>query len=165
MFGDSSGSEIREVYHQTRVVRRPTYGIVRGYHELPYVCLGESDAPGHETTEIRGKVMVSPRFIVRPTHCEPSYEEVFGEGNVDTALAGRVFGFLGFRGRPVECSSDHLEVKHRAGSVDRVLSETLDALERHEDITTGVIITPDSRYYPVSVERFITSVLNDEFSV
>ena len=32
-----------------------------------------------------------------------------------------------------------------------------------EDITTGVIITPESRYYQISVERFITHILEEEF--
>ena len=49
-------------------------------------------------------------------------------------------------------------------SVESTLSRTLDDLERNEDITTGVILTPNSRYYPVSIERFISSILEDEFS-
>lgn len=162
MFGQD---EMREIYRQTQIIRRPTYGIISGYHDLPYVCLGTSVEPRHTTTQVKGKVHVSPRFIIRPSHLEPSYAEIFGEDNVDEALTGRLFGFLGFKGKPVECKSDHLEVKHLDASVDRVLSETLDELERQEDITTGVIITPNSRYYPVSIERFIASVLEDEFSV
>lgn len=159
-----SHDELRDIFQRTQVIRRPTYGIITGYHELPYICLGTSFETGHTTTQVRGKVQVSPRFLIRPSHLEPSYEEIFGEDNVDGALAGRMFGFLGFRGKPVECKSDYLELKHLDASVDRVLGETLDELERHEDITTGVIVTPNSRYYPVSVERFISSVLDDEFS-
>ncbi len=160
-----SPDEMREVFKRTRIIRRPTYGIVTGYHELPYICLGDSFEQGHETTKVSGKVQVSPRFIIRPAHCEPSYDEIFGEKNVDAALAGRIFGFLGFRGKPVECKSEHLEVEHVDVSVDRLLAATLDDLEREEDISTGVILTPDSRYYPISIERFISSVLEDEFSV
>ncbi|MDX9972611.1 MAG: hypothetical protein RBU21_06470 [FCB group bacterium] len=159
-----SHDEMRDIYQRTKIIRRPTYGIISGYHELPYVCLGAALEPRFQTTEVRGKVQVSPRFLIRPSHLEPSYEEIFGEDNVDAALMGRLFGFLGFRDKPVECKSEHLEVKHLDATVDRALSEVLDQLERHEDITTGVIITPNSRYYPVSIERFISSVLEDEFS-
>jgi len=158
-------NEMREIFRRTQIVRRPTYGIISGYHELPFVCLGESFEVGHETTRVRGKVHVSPRFVIRPSHMEPSYDEVFGEDNVDAELAGRLFGFLGFKGRPVECSSEHLEVKHLDVPVERVLEGTLDDMDRMEDIQTGVFVTPDSRYYPVSVERFIASILEDEFSV
>jgi hypothetical protein len=160
-----SNEELRDIFMATEVVRKPTYGIVKGYHELPYICLGESDEPGMRTTEVRGKVQVSPRFLVRPEHLEPSYEEIFGEDNVDQQLMGRVFGYLGFRGRPVECKSEHLEVKHMDANMDRALAAVRDELERYEDITTGIILTPNSQYYPVSIERFIATILEDEFTV
>jgi hypothetical protein len=160
-----SHDEMRDIFQRTQIIRRPTHGIISGYHELPYVCVGGSFEPSRTSTLVRGKIQVSPRLIIRPSHLEPSYREIFGEENVDAELSGRLFGFLGFRGRPVECKSEHLELKHLDSSVDRVLAETLDELERYEDITTGVIVTPDSRYYPLSIERFISSVLEDEFSV
>ncbi len=160
-----SGEDLRDLYARTVVVRRPRYGIVRGYHELPYICLSQSWEAGSKTTSIRGTVHVSPRFVIRPEHLNPSYGDIFGDENVNVELAGRVFGFLGFRGKPVECSSEGLDVAYLDDSVDAVLAQNLDQLDRHEDITTGVIIAPDSRYYPVSIERFISSILEDEFSV
>lgn len=160
-----SFNEMKEIFARTQIIRKPTYGIVSGYHELPYVCLGASFEEGWNTTKVRGKVQVSPRFVIRPTHCEPNYGEVFGEDHVDAELAGRLFGFLGFRGKPFQCTSDHLDVTHLEQSLDSALSVTLDELDRYEDITTGVIITPNSQYFPVSIERFISSILEDEFSV
>lgn len=160
-----SQHEMKAMYDQTVVVRQPRFGIVTGYHELPYVCLGEAIESGFQTTRIAGKVHVSPRFVLRPAQFEPSYDEIFGEEYTDDALVGRIFGFLGFQGRPVECTSESLSVEHLDASIDRVLNETLDELERMEDITTGVIITPNPQYFPVSIERFITSVLEEEFRV
>ena len=157
-------ADFREIYRRTDIVRRPTYGIVSGYHTLPYVCLGESIESGYETTEVRGTIHVSPRFLIRPSRHDPSYDDIFGDELVDEALVGRVFGFLGFRGKPVEFKSENISVRHLTGSPERVLAEVLDELERYEDITTGVIVTPDSRYFPVSVERFIATILNDEFN-
>ena len=157
-------NELKALYRKTVVVRRPTYGIVSGYHELPYVCIGEAIQRGHRTTVINGKVQVSPRFVIRPSHYDPSYEEIFGAEHMDVAIAGRVFGYLGFRDKPVECKSEYLNVSHVDATVDRVLSHTQDQLERDEDVSTGIIITPDARYFPVSVERFIASVIEDEFS-
>jgi hypothetical protein len=160
-----SSDDMREVFQRTAIIRRPAYGIISGYHELPYVCLGASCEKGYATTEVRGKVQVSPRFVLRPPHYEPTYDEIFGKENVDGALAGRVFGLLGFRSKPVECKSEYLAVKHLNASVDAALAAALDELERQEDITTGVIITPNSRYYLVSLERFISSILEEEFDV
>lgn len=157
--------EMRALYDQTVVVRQPRFGIVSGYHELPYICLAAGIESGAACTRVKGAVHVSPRFVITPPHLGPSYEDIFGSENVDMELTGRIFGFLGFGDRPIECQSEYLEVKHLDKSIDRVVSETLDDLERFEDITTGVIIAPDARYYPVSIERFIASVLEDEFSV
>ena len=160
-----SGDEMKDIFQRTVIVRKPTFGIVSGYHELPYICLGKSCEGNYETTEVRGKVQVSPRFVIRPAQYGPTYEEVFGEENVDTALSGRLFGFMGFRSKPIECKSEHLAVSHSDASVDTMLSAAMDELERREDITTGVIVTPDSRYYLVSIERFISSILEQEFGV
>ncbi len=159
-----SPQEMQAIFHATTVIRRPTFGIVSGYHELPYICIGAGMDASKGATRVRGRVHVSPRFVIRPAHYSPSYNDIFGEENVDQALSGRFFGFLGFRGKPVECSSEFLEVTQLERSVDQVLGDSLDELDRAEDITTGVIITPDSRYYPISVERFISTILDDEFS-
>lgn len=160
-----SADEMKDIFRRTVIVRKPTYGIVSGYHELPYICLGQACDGNYETLEVRGKVQVSPRFVIRPPQYAPTYDEVFGEEHVDVGLAGRMFGVMGFRSKPVECKSEHLEVSHLAQSVDSVLSKALDELERREDITTGVIVAPNSRYYLISIERFIASILDDEFGV
>lgn len=157
-------NRMREIFAMTRIVRKPTYGIVSGYHELPYVCLGESAGEERRTMRVQGRVHVSPRFIIRPEHLSPKYRDLFGE-DVDDELAGRVFGFLGFRGKPVECASEHLEVRHLDMTVEEALEATLEERERMEDITLGVIVTPDARYFPISVERFISSVVDDEFAL
>jgi hypothetical protein len=39
----------------------------------------------------------------------------------------------------------------------------LDELVRREIINTGVIRSPDVRYYPVSIDRFIREILDQEF--
>ena len=158
-----SGRDMRDLYRRTVIVRKPTYGIVTGYHELPYICLGTPPEKTDGAMAVRGKIQVSPRFVIRPEHLNPSYAEIFGEENVDVELAGRMFGFLGFPQGPVECKSEYLSVENVDKNIDELLSNCLDELDRHEDITTGVIITPDTRYYPVSLERFIAGILDDEF--
>jgi len=63
----------------------------------------------------------------------------------------------------VSLESDDLKIQrqHRdAGShVERVLEE----LSRREIIDTGVIVSPDARFYPVSLDRFIREILDQEF--
>ncbi len=160
-----SPNEMRGIYEDTVIIKKPTFGIVSGYHELPYICVGRSSTLEGRALCVRGKVEVSPRFVVRPAQYAPRYEEVFGEENVDVALVGRVFGFMGFPRHQVECASEDLEIQQVEGTLDEVISRCLDDLARREDITTGVVMTPDSQYYPISIERFIASVLEDEFAM
>lgn len=160
-----SPQQMRAIYENTHVVRRPTYGIITGYHELPYFCLGQDHDRGTGTVRVRGKIQVSPRFIIRPAHLSPRYEEIFGSENVDLEIAGRFFGFLGFPDKPVEIKSEEFELTHLPENLDEAVNNVLDQMARHEDIRSGVIVTPDSRYFPVSVERFIASILDDEFRV
>ena len=44
-----------------------------------------------------------------------------------------------------------------------VASVSLDELAQREVINTGVILAPNARFYPVSLDRFITEVLDQEF--
>ena len=39
----------------------------------------------------------------------------------------------------------------------------LDELSQREVINTGVILAPNVRFYPVSLDRFITEILDQEF--
>ena len=39
----------------------------------------------------------------------------------------------------------------------------LDELAQREIIDTGVIVSPDARFYPVSLDRFIREILDQEF--
>lgn len=153
------------IFMNTVIIKKPRYGIIKGYHELPYICLGDALDSSYRSLLVRGKIHVSPQFIIKPSYYKAKYSDLFGDDQVDVSLAGRIFGFLGFPDKPVECKSEFLEVKHLAVNVDTALSDSLDELERKEDITTGVFITPNSRYYHISIERFIASILDDEFAM
>ena len=39
----------------------------------------------------------------------------------------------------------------------------LEELAQREVINTGVIVSPDVRFYPVSIDRFIREILDQEF--
>lgn len=159
-----SREEMYRIFVETAVVRRPRYGIVKGYHELPYICIGNPIESQYRSLCVRGKIHVSPQLIIKPSYYKAKYSDIFGEKNVDVALSARIFGFIGFPDKPVECKSEFIEVTHSELNIDEALSQSLDELERKEDITTGVIITPESRYYPISIERFIAEILDDEFA-
>jgi hypothetical protein len=43
------------------------------------------------------------------------------------------------------------------------VEQALDELAQREIIDTGVILSPNVRFYPVSIDRFITEILDQEF--
>ena len=51
------------------------------------------------------------------------------------------------------------EMRSALSHLDRVLDE----LSRREVIDTGVIVSPDARFYPLSLDRFIREILDQEF--
>jgi hypothetical protein len=153
---------LQHVFDETSVLRKPLRGIIAGYHVLPYILVGADHATPARSVEVRGRIKVSPRLVIAPGRDSPTYGDLFGETELmDQRIVARVFSFK-YAGR-VSLESDDLKIQRQerdAGShVERVLEE----LSRREIIDTGVIVSPDARFYPVSLDRFIREILDQEF--
>jgi hypothetical protein len=152
---------LRHVFDETQVVRKPLTGIITGYHVLPYILVGpEHDHPGR-SVEVRGRIKVSPRLVIG-AGSGPTYGEMFNETELmDQRLIARVFSFR-YASR-VALESEELRIRRQErdahGHIERVLEE----LSQREVVNTGVIATPDVRFYPVSIDRFIREILDQEF--
>lgn len=163
MADDWQDSELlRHVFEATEVVRKPLTGIITGYHVLPYILVGaEHDRPGR-SVEVRGRIKVSPRLVLAPGRDGPTYGELFGEREVmDHRLIARVFSFR-YAGR-VSLESEDLKILRQEREPHGHLERVLEELAQREVINTGVIMSPDVRFYPVSVDRFIREILDQEF--
>jgi len=154
---------LRHVFEETRVVRKPFVGIIAGYHVLPYVLVGpEHERTGH-SVEVRGRIKVSPRLVLTPNSEGPTYGEIFGDQELmHRALVARVFSFR-YASR-VELNSEELRITRHEQDPETRLERVLDELVRREILDTGVIVSPDARFYPVSLDRFIREILDQEFS-
>jgi len=153
---------LRHVFDETQVVRKPLTGIITGYHVLPYILVGpEHDKPGR-SVEVRGRIRVSPRLVL-PVHGEgPTYGDVFSDREImHQALVARVFSFK--YAPKVLVESEDLRIQRQDRAPQAHLERVLDELLRQEIINTGVIRSPDVRYYPVSLDRFIREILDLEF--
>jgi hypothetical protein len=153
---------LAHVFETTRVVRRPLSGIIAGYHVLPYILVGpEHERPGH-SVEVRGQIKVSPRLVIAPGRDGPTYGELFGERELmHQALIARVFSF---RYAPrVQLESEELRIRRQDRDAESHLTRVLEELTQREIINTGVIVSPDVRFYPVSIDRFIREILDQEF--
>jgi len=163
MAGDDQDPELlRHVFERTEVLRKPLTGIIAGYHLLPYILVGPEHEHPSRSVEVRGRIRVSPRLVITPGRDGPTYGELFGETELmDRTLTMRVFSFR-YASR-VSLANEDLRIRRHdrdtRGQVERVLEE----LTQREVINTGVILSPDIRFYPVSVDRFIREILDQEF--
>src|SRR3989304_3816247 len=131
----------------TRSSRRPPS------HSLPYLPAGPQEEQPHRGGETRGKIKVSPRLVLAPGRAGQTYGDLFKEHELmDEALVARVFSFMYSSRHQVTLESEDLKIQ-------RALHE----LAQRETINTGVILSPNVRFYPVSLDRFITEILDQEF--
>lgn len=153
---------LRHVFEETRVVRRPLTGIITGYHVLPYILVGPEVERSGRSVEVRGRIKVSPRLVITPNREGPTYGELFGERELmHQALVARVFSFR-YASR-LQLEGEDLTIAHHERDSESHLERVLEDLGRREIINTGVIASPDPRFYPVSVDRFIREILDQEF--
>jgi hypothetical protein len=130
---------------------------------LPYVLVGPQPDRPARAVEVRGRIRVSPRLVWGIGGDGPTYGEVFRDSELmHRALVARVFSFRYSRRLAME--SDDLRIQRHDREPQVQLERVLDELARGEVIDTGVILSPDVRLYPVSLDRFIREILDREFS-
>ena len=153
---------LRHVFDETRVVRKPLTGIIKGYHVLPYILVGPEGEHPSRSVEVRGRIRVSPRLVIAAGNDGPTYGDLIGEVDLmDRRLVARVFSFR-YASR-VSLESEELRIRRQERDAPGHLERVLEELTQREIIDTGVIVTPDVRFYPVSLDRFIREILDEEF--
>ncbi len=165
MFDRSHDPELfRSIFDQTQVVRKPLRGIIAGYHVLPYILVGPQEEQERRSVEIRGKIRVSPRLVLAPGRYGQTYGELFKESEVmDQTLVARVFSFLYTSRHQIALEHEDLKILRSDQDPQAQIHRALDELMQREIIDTGVILCPRVRFYPVSIDRFITEILDEEF--
>ncbi len=165
MFGSRPEPEyLKRVFEDTQILRKPIAGIVTGYHVLPYILVGPDEERSQRSVEIRGSIRVSPRLVISPRHLGQTYGELFDDPELmDKALVGRIFSFLYAARQNVQLESDDLRIIRTERDPRSQIERALDDLMRGEVLDTGLIFSPDVKFYPVSIERFIAEILDREF--
>jgi hypothetical protein len=163
---DSNLNEIlREVYFKTDILRKPISGIVSGYHQLNYILVAPNDENPSQTVEINGKINVSPKFIISPQALAESFGEVFDPSTFNQSITGRLFSF-GYSGKKqLKVESEHFKLQNYEVRPDEHLNRVNDTLMQQENTRTGLIFSPKFQYYPVSLDRFISEIVDREFRI
>jgi hypothetical protein len=154
---------LRGIFEQTRVLRKPITNIVAGYHLLPYILVGPDVEMECRAVEIRGNIRVSPRLVIRPGSGGQTYGEVFDESEImDQTLVARVFAFRYATRQHALIESEDLTIRPTEGDPGARVERILDELRRREILDTGLILSPDVKFYPVSIDRFLHEILDRE---
>jgi hypothetical protein len=165
MFGERHDPEfLKHLFETTEILRKPIAGIIAGYHVLPYILVGPQEEQPHRSVEIRGRIKVSPRLVLAPGRAGQTYGDLFKENELmDQALVARVFSFMYSSKHQVTLESEDLKIQRWDRNPQTQIERALDELAQRETINTGVILSPNVRFYPVSLDRFITEILDQEF--
>ncbi|MCL2689607.1 MAG: hypothetical protein FWE57_07160 [Chitinispirillia bacterium] len=166
MNGDNKTNEaMREVYNGTDIVRKPICGIVSGYHNLPYIMVAAYEDNPKRCTQVSGQINVSPKFVISASTLAETFGSVFDPGTFDSDIEGRIFSFANISNRNMKIESKNFSIEHFEESFSERLERVTDLLMSQEDTRTGLIGCPNFRYYPVSIDKFISEILDREFRV
>jgi hypothetical protein len=165
VFGERHDPEfLKHLFDRTEILRKPVAGIIAGYHVLPYILVGPQENKPARAVEIRGKIKVSPRLVLAPGRAGQTYGDLFKDSELmDQTLVARVFSFMYSSKHQVTLESEDLSIQKMDRDPQAQIERALDELAQREVINTGVILAPNVRFYPVSLDRFITEILDQEF--
>ncbi len=165
--------KLRKVYNDTDIRRVPLTGFVPGYHTLPFTLVGPNDLPSDQSTsggkgsvKLSGNISVSPKLIFSFAKEEETYDKAFSEEEdfMDESLVGRIFSFGIANRKNLKIKNEHLTIEESQQTDEQLIAHVLDELSRKEIINMGVIWCPKPRFYPVSLERFILSIIGKELN-
>ncbi len=170
LYGNADQEKLRHIYKATDVRRLPLTGIVAGYHALPFTLVGPNDEtdsgkanPG--SLKLTGKIMVGPKLLLSLSPGDEHFSDMFPEAEpfMDKSIVARMFSFSTAYKKNYRIRNEHLSVEAFPDPDQELIAGVLNELSRAEIINMGVIWCPQPRFYPISLERFIASVLEREF--
>jgi hypothetical protein len=169
-FENADQDRLKHIYKTTDVRRLPITGIVAGYHSLPFTLVGPNDETDEGKTnpgslKLTGKIMVSPKLVLSLSPGDERFADMFPEAEpfMDKSIVARMFSFSTAYKKNYRIRNEHLAVEEFPDEGKDLLNTVLNELSRAEIINMGVIWCPSPRFYPISLERFIASVLDREF--
>lgn len=169
-FENADQDRLKHIYKTTDIRRLPITGIVSGYHTLPFTLVGPNDEtdggkanPG--SLKLTGKIMVSPKLLLTLSPNDERFTDMFPEAEpfMDKSIVARMFSFSTAYKKNYRIRNENLSVEEFPDADRDLLNTVLNELSRAEIINMGVIWCPQPRFYPISLERFIASVLEREF--
>ena len=165
MWDYNKNEALREIFHKTMILRKPISGIITGYHELPYILIAPHDENPSHTVEINGKINVSPKFILSTSALQETFGDVFDPETFDSEIQGRLFSFSYSGRKNLKVENAYFKVNNFENKPEEHLNRVQDQLMQQENTKTGLIFGPKFMYYPISIDRFVSEIIDREFNV
>ena len=165
MWDYSQNEALREIFQKTVILRKPISGIISGYHELSYILIAPQEENPSHTVEINGKINVSPKFILSPGALQETFGEIFDPETFDKEIQGRLFSFSYAGRKNLKVENAYFRVNNFQNNPEEHLNRVQDELMQQENTRTGLIFGPDFQYYPISIDRFVSEMIEREFNV
>jgi hypothetical protein len=162
---NGQNNTLREVYHKTHILRKPISGIISGYHQLPYILISPNDENPSHTIEIIGKINVSPKLIFSPQTLHETFGDIFDPETFDRGIQGRFFSFAYTGDKRIKVENEYFQLQNYEEKPEQRLDRVHESLQMQENTRTGLIFSPKFQFYPVSVDRFITEIIDREFRI
>jgi hypothetical protein len=153
---------LRKIYATTKILRKPISGIISGYHELPYILVAPNDENSDHSIEINGTINVSSKFVLSAGMLQETFGDVFDAETFDKDIEGRLFSFVYAGRKNLKIESKHFRLIHCEDRPDVCLSRVEDRLMQQENTRSGLIFCPYFHFYPVSIDRFISEIIDRE---
>ena len=165
MNNNNLNNELQEVYYKTNILRKPISGIISGYHDLPYILVAPNEESPTKTIEINGKINVSPKFVISPGMLSESFGDVFDPETFDKQIEGRLFSFGYASKKNLNIKNESFQINHYDESPEDHCNRVQDQLMAQENTRTALIFSPKFQFYPVSIDKFISEIVEREFRV
>ncbi|MFW5959736.1 MAG: hypothetical protein ACOCSE_01295 [Chitinivibrionales bacterium] len=162
---ENSDRNIREIYENTSILRKPISGIIPEYHQIEYILLAPDDKGCDRSLKVNGKINVSPKLLISPETVQEKFGDVFDPETFEQGIVGRVFSFAMGKRKQYRIKNEYFNVQELDEDDKTSADRILDQLMAKEDISTALIHSPSFDYYPVSIDKFINEILNREFNV
>ena len=164
-----SEKQLLKVFEETKILRKPLTGFIKGHHLLRYTLIGPNLLKGTGSVCLRGIIQVGPKtlFSLNPKQQE-GLSVIFEQDQVwdqDKTLVHRSFLFDIAQVRNMKIRSRSFKYDILNEDYQTALTHYSDELNQKESVNRGLVFSPNPHVYPVSVEKFIMSVLDQEFNL
>lgn len=96
---------------------------------------------------------------------QETFGDIFDPETFNREIQGRVFSFAYNGNKRIKVESEYFQLQNYEEKPEEHLDRVHENLLMQENTRTGLIFGPKFQFYPVSVDRFISEIIDREFRI